>query len=159
MPTVLIADDEVDHRELLTLVLHRLGYDVVTAGDGDAAMELLTAGGVDAVLADVRMPGFSGFELCRMIRGSAVLENMPVIMISADVHRHQIMTALHAGADDFLPKPFTRAQLGSRLEGLLGTRSGKAARSATAARAALLAARQALASEAKPEQPPFRRTA
>ncbi|SDT72039.1 response regulator [Actinoplanes derwentensis] len=159
MSTVLIADDEFDHRELMTLVLHRLGYDVVTAGDSGAALELLTAGGIDALLTDVRMPGVSGIELCRIVRNSPAIAATPVMVISADVHRHHIMTALHAGADDFLPKPFSRVQLGTRLEALLGIRAGKAARSATAARAALLAARQALVLEQKPERPPFRRTA
>lgn len=161
MPTVLIADDEADHRELMTLVLHRLGYDVVTAGNSGTALDLLTAGGIDAVLTDVRMPGVSGIELCRIIRGSPAIATTPVLVISADVHRHQIMTALHAGADDFLPKPFSRAQLGARLEVLLGTRAGAAvaARSAAAARAALLAARQALVLERSQGQPPFRRTA
>ncbi|WP_430781169.1 response regulator [Actinoplanes sp. G11-F43] len=159
MATVLIADDELDHRELMTLVLHRLGYDVVAAGDSGAALELLAGGGVDAVLADVRMPGVSGIELCRIIRGSPAFATTPVMLISADVHRHQIMTALHAGADDYLPKPFSRVLLGSRLEMLLGLRAGRAARSATAARAALLAARQALVPDIGTERPPYRRSA
>ncbi|HWS34599.1 MAG TPA: response regulator [Actinoplanes sp.] len=159
MATVLIADDEFDHRELLTLVLHRLGYDVLTTGDAAGALELMAAGGVDAVLADVRMPGVSGIELCRIIRSSPAIATTPVIVISADVHHHQIMTALHAGADDFLPKPFSRDQLGTRLTALLGSRTDKAVRSAAAARAALLAARQAVVRTEAEQRPPVRRTA
>jgi DNA-binding response OmpR family regulator len=157
VPTVLIADDEVDHRELLTLALHRLGYDVVTAADSSSALALLNAGGIDAALIDVRMPGGSGIELCRQIRSSPETELLPVMVVSADVHRHQIMAALHAGADDFLAKPFSRAQLTARLETLLRTRPNAAARSAAAARAALLAVRHAVAEETSPVQ--YRHTA
>ncbi|MDI6100502.1 response regulator [Actinoplanes sp. NEAU-A12] len=159
MPTVLIADDEVDHRELLTFALHRLGYDVVTAADATAALALLAGGGIDAALIDVRMPGISGIELCRRIRSSPETELLPVMVISADVHRHQIMTALHAGADDFLAKPFSRAELTSRLEALLRTRPSAAARSAAAARAAMLATRHALLDDRRPprqQQQPVR---
>ncbi|MEU4423662.1 response regulator [Actinoplanes sp. NPDC024001] len=144
MPTVLITDDEIDHRELLKLALHRLGFDVVTAGDLGSALDVLSRGGVDAALIDVRMPGGSGIDLCRRIRSDPDLADLPIMVVSADVHRHQIMTALHAGADDFLAKPFTRAELTSRLETLLGQRNHAAIRSAAAARAALLAARHAV---------------
>jgi DNA-binding response OmpR family regulator len=157
VPTVLIADDEVDHRELLTLALHRLGYDVVTAADSAGALALLTAGGIDAALIDVRMPGVSGIELCRQIRSSPETELLPIMVVSADVHRHQVMTALHAGADDFLAKPFSRAELTARLETLLRTRPTSAARSAAAARAALLAVRHAVVEEAAPV--PYRHSA
>lgn len=157
MPTVLIADDEVDHRELLTLALHRLGYDVVTAGDSATALARLTAGGIDAALIDVRMPGGSGIELCRHIRSSPETELLPIMVVSADVHRHQIMTALHAGADDFLAKPFSRNELTGRLEALLRIRPSVAARSAAAARAALLATRHAIVEEPTPV--PYRHTA
>ena len=160
MPTILIADDEADHRELLSLALDRLGYDVVTAADSAGALALLAAGDVDAALIDVRMPGVCGLELCRQIRSSPETELLPVMVISADVHRHQIMTALHAGADDFLAKPFSRDQLTVRLDALL-RRSGAAARSAAAARAAMLATRHALADDGSPRQQwlPYRYTA
>jgi DNA-binding response OmpR family regulator len=157
VPTVLIADDEVDHRELLTFALHRLGYDVVTAADSSGALARLAGGGVDAALIDVRMPGGSGIELCRQIRSAPETELLPIMVISADVHRHQVMTALHAGADDFLAKPFSRAQLTTRLEALLRTRPSAAARSAAAARAALLATRHAIVEEAPAV--PYRHTA
>jgi DNA-binding response OmpR family regulator len=157
VPTVLIADDEVDHRELLTLALHRLGYDVVAAADSAGALTLLNAGGIDAALIDVRMPGGSGIELCRQIRSAPETELLPIMVVSADVHRHQIMTALHAGADDFLAKPFSRAQLTARLETLLRTRPNSAARSAAAARAALLAVRHAVTEEVNPVR--YRHTA
>ncbi|WP_433793152.1 response regulator [Actinoplanes sp. CA-252034] len=157
MPTVLIADDEVDHRELLTLALRRIGYDVVTAADSAGALARLSDGGIDVALIDVRMPGGSGIELCRQIRSSPETELLPIMVISADVHRHQVMTALHAGADDFLPKPFSRDDLTARMETLLRTRPSAVARAAAAARAALLATRHALVDE--PAAVPYRYTA
>ena len=162
MPTVLIADDETDHRELLKLALHRLGYDVVTACDAGSAADALSRGGIDAALIDVRMPGGSGIDLCRRIRNDPDTTDLPIMVVSADVHRHQIMTALHAGADDFLAKPFSRVELTARLESLLRQRPGAAVRSATAARAALLAARQAVppvTPQHRDEPVPYRHTA
>ena len=119
MPTVLVVDDDVDHRELMTLALHRDGHEVVTAADAATAFGLLTAGGIDAVLLDVRMPGESGVDLCRRLRAEAATAVVPVLMVSADVSDHRILEALHAGADDFLAKPFHRAQLCARLGDLL----------------------------------------
>jgi DNA-binding response OmpR family regulator len=119
VPTVLIADDEVDHRDLLVLALHRLGYDVITVEDAAGALAVLAEREVDAVLTDVRMPGDSGIDLCRKIRDNPRTESLPVMMVTADVQRKQVMAALHAGADDYLPKPFSRAELTARLETLM----------------------------------------
>ncbi|GGN70614.1 hypothetical protein GCM10010112_37270 [Actinoplanes lobatus] len=144
MATVLIADDEVDHRELLTLALVRLGFDVVTVADATAALARLAEGGIDAAVIDVRMGGISGIELCRLIRGDPKTASLPILMVSADVHGHRVTTALRAGADDFLAKPFSRAEFTARVETLMRVRSAAAARAATAARAAMIAARQAM---------------
>ncbi|WIM96892.1 response regulator transcription factor [Actinoplanes oblitus] len=144
MLTVLIADDEADHRDLLTLALRRTGYRVVTAGDAPGALDALASGGIDAALIDVRMPGLSGIELCARIRSDPALETLPIMMVSADVHRNQITAALHAGADDYLAKPFSRAELVGRLGDLLRRPGCGSARSATASRVALAAARHAV---------------
>ncbi|GAA4596563.1 DNA-binding response OmpR family regulator [Actinoplanes octamycinicus] len=144
MYTVLIADDEADHRDLLTLALSRTGYRVVTATDAPGALDALASGGIDAALIDVRMPGLSGIELCARIRSDPALEALPIMVVSADVHRSQVTAALHAGADDYLPKPFTRDELTSRLGDLLRRPVTGAIRSAAASRAALAAARRAV---------------
>jgi DNA-binding response OmpR family regulator len=159
VPTVLITDDELDHRELLTMALRRLGYDVVTASDSAGALTLLQQGGIDAALIDVRMPGGSGIDLCRQIRSDPNIEDLPVMVVSADVHRHQVMTALHAGADDYLAKPFSRAELTERLEALLRQTGNAALRSAAAARAALAAVSQAVPPAAPVHREDYRHTA
>ncbi|BCJ44008.1 hypothetical protein GCM10010168_68110 [Actinoplanes ianthinogenes] len=144
MFTVLIADDEADHRDLLTLALRRIGYEVVTAADAPTALTALAGGGIDAALIDVRMPGLSGIELCARIRSDPALEALPIMVVSADVHRSQVTAALHAGADDYLAKPFSRDELVTRLGDLLRRPGCGAVRSAAAARAALAAARHAV---------------
>jgi DNA-binding response OmpR family regulator len=144
VPIVLIADDDADHRELLGIALHRLGHDVVEATDTRTAMQAVAAGGLDAILLDVRMPGESGIDLCRRMREHPNTATVPIMFVSADVNDNRIMAALQAGADDYLTKPFHRAELGTRLENLLRVRPGLAGRSAAAANAALLAARGAL---------------
>ena len=158
MPTVLIADDDADHRELITLALARLGHDVVEAADAESAQRAVDAGGIDALLLDVRMPGASGIELCRRLRADPASAHLPIMLISADVNNHRILTGLDAGADDYLTKPYHRVDLQQRVEQLLARRSST--KPATAANAALFAARAALPRTAPaPVALPLRRTA
>ena len=144
MSTVLIADDDVDHRELLRIALRRFGHHTVEATDARSAMLALQAGGIDAVLLDNRMPGESGIEFCRRLRLDPATATLPVMFVSADVNDARILTALQAGADDYLTKPFHRAELSTRLENLLMRRGSAAGRSAIAANAAMRAVRGAL---------------
>jgi DNA-binding response OmpR family regulator len=158
MPTVLVADDDADHRELLRLALSRFGHRIVEAATTADAGRMIAAGGIDAVLLDNRMPGESGIEFCRRLRQDPATATLPVMLVSADVSDSCILTALRAGADDYLTKPFHRAELGTRLGNLLQRRGTAAAASATASNAAMLAARRALA-RAADAAPEVRRTA
>ena len=153
MPTVLIADDDADHRELLTLALRRSGHTVVTAEDATAAMAVLRAGGIDAALIDVRMPGESGIDLCRRLRGEPRTALLPVMLISADVNDQRILAGLHAGADDYVTKPFHRGELCARLDNLLLRRPAVPVRAATATNSALLAVRRAFRPALELSQP------
>jgi DNA-binding response OmpR family regulator len=141
VPTVLITDDDADHRELMRLALRRCGHDVLEASDARAAEQILDAGGVDALLVDVRMPGESGIEFCRRLRAAPATAALPVMFVTADVNDHRILDALRAGADDYLTKPFHRTELAARLDNLLLRRNTTPDRAATAA---MLAARGAL---------------
>ena len=127
MPTVLIADDDADHRELMTLALRRYGYDVLAA-----------------VLLDVRMPGESGIDFCGRLRANPATTSLPIMFVTADVNDSRIMDAMRAGADDYLTKPFHRAELAARLDSLLNRRAAMPRTTAGAATAAMLAARHAL---------------
>ncbi|GIF19745.1 DNA-binding response OmpR family regulator [Actinoplanes tereljensis] len=161
MSTVLIADDDADHRELLTLALRRAGHDVVTAENAGAAMTALRGGGIDAALIDVRMPGESGIELCRRLRAEPATALLPVMLISADVNDQRILAALDAGADDYLTKPFHRAELCARLDTLILRKpyaAGQASVSAAVASAAFRAATRAVRGAATQASEPRSRT-
>jgi DNA-binding response OmpR family regulator len=161
--TVLIADDDADHRELLALALRRAGHDVVAAENAAAAMTALEAGGIDAALLDVRMPGESGIELCRRLRADPATALLPVMLISADTNDRRVLAALQAGADDFLTKPFQRAELCARLDNLMLRKpsvTGQANRSVAAATAATRAAARVVRSaSAHAPEPRARHTA
>ncbi|XVU25923.1 response regulator transcription factor [Actinoplanes sp. CA-054009] len=143
MPTVLIADDDDDHLELMSLALERAGHTVIRALDAESARSVLVGGGIDAALLDVRMPGESGIELCARLRAEPATAFLPIMVISADVNDQRIMHALHAGADDYLPKPFQREELCARLASLLRHRPGVSRPPAAVAAAALQSGRKA----------------
>jgi len=108
-PTLLVADDDPAVRESLERTLKREGYRVVVASDGQAGLEQLKAGGVDLVLADLKMPGLSGLELLRAVK--TVAPDVDVIMLTAFGTVEEAVQAMKDGAYDFLTKPFQRAQL------------------------------------------------
>ncbi|HET6530328.1 MAG TPA: response regulator [Actinoplanes sp.] len=141
MPTVLVTDDDADHRELMRLALRRFGHDVLEACDTGSAQRALDAGRVDALLLDVRMPGESGIDFCRRLRSAPATAALPIMFVTADVNDRRILDALDAGADDYLTKPFHRAELAARLDSLLLRRTTTPGR---AAAAAMLSARGAL---------------
>ena len=115
---VLVVDDERAVRESLRRALGLEGYEVELAGDGEEALERLSApSAVDAVILDVLMPGIDGLEVCRRLRGDG--NAVPVLMLTARAEVDSRVAGLDAGADDYLPKPFALAELLARLRALL----------------------------------------
>ena len=120
MPTILIAEDDRRVRESLDRALRLEGYDVVTAGDGAAALELFEDRRPDLLLLDVSMPNADGLSVCRTVRDRG--NDTPILMLTA---RHEIgdrVAGLDAGADDYLVKPFALEELLARIRARL--RSG-----------------------------------
>jgi DNA-binding response OmpR family regulator len=113
---IMVVDDEPAIGKLLFYQLSGFGYQVSYIQDGLSALQRLTAERPDLVLLDVMMPQISGWEICRQIRAYSAV---PVIMLTAKSADPDIVTGLQAGADDYVTKPFSMAQLHARIEAVL----------------------------------------
>jgi DNA-binding response OmpR family regulator len=132
---IMVVDDEPAIGKLLLYQLSGFGYQVSYIQDGLSALQHLTADRPDLVLLDVMMPQIRGWEICRQIRDYSTV---PVIMLTAKSADPDIVTGLQAGADDYVTKPFSMAQLHARIEAVL-RRTAPVAQSRLAARQALRA--------------------
>jgi len=111
--TILIADDENDIRNLIKISLEENGYTVLTAQNGREALDILSAQEVHLAILDVMMPVMDGFNLLRKIREHSTI---PVIFLTARTDDMDKVLGLGLGADDYLPKPFSIAELVARVE-------------------------------------------
>lgn len=123
MARILVADDDVDIRELVEFKLSTLGHDVVAVADGGAALDACRAERPDLAVLDVMMPGVSGLDAIREIRADPALADLPVILLTARAQESDVETGFDSGADDYITKPFSPRELASRVQALL-SRSG-----------------------------------
>jgi DNA-binding response OmpR family regulator len=124
MPKILIAEDEPDIRELVAFTLRFAGYEVVTAANGEEAVQLAARELPDMALMDVRMPRMTGYDACRLMKASSELKDIPVVFLSAKGQDSEIATGMAAGAEEYLLKPFAPDQLTERVRAIL-TKFGK----------------------------------
>ncbi len=110
-PLILIADDDEDILALVRIRLERAGYRVVSARNGEEALELARAERPSLAVLDVMMPRLDGYGVLRALRDDPELSTTPVLMLSARVHADDVGRGLDAGADDYLPKPFRAERL------------------------------------------------
>lgn len=119
MSTVLIVDDDPTARETLVAMLEGEGYDLQLAKDGIQALRMLERLQPDLILLDIMMPGMDGFEVCRRIRSTPQLAEVPIIILTALDDRDSLLNGIESGADDFLTKPADRRELIARVRTII----------------------------------------
>lgn len=115
MAKILIAEDEELLVELLEFKLRQAGFDVVTAPDGEVALDLAWKERPDLILLDGMMPVFDGFEVLRHLKSTPDLARIPVIMLTARRTESDIAMGLEQGAADYMVKPFSPVELLARV--------------------------------------------
>lgn len=114
---VLVVDDFSTMRRIIKNLLRELGFqNVVEADDGATALPILQAGGIDFLITDWNMPNMPGIELLRSVRGDSNLKSIPVMMVTAEASREQIVQAAEAGINGYIVKPFTAQTLQEKIE-------------------------------------------
>lgn len=116
----LVVDDYSTMRRIIKNLLHDLGYPNVTeADDGASALPMLQKGGYDFVITDWNMPGMPGLDLLLAIRADEALKDIPVLMVTAEAKRDQIVAAAEAGVSGYVIKPFSAETLKKKLDKIL----------------------------------------
>lgn len=114
---ILVVDDFSTMRRIVKNLLNELGFsDITEADDGKTALPLLQSGQFDFVITDWNMPGMPGIELLRHIRADERLKGIPVLMVTAEAQREQIIEAAKAGVSGYIVKPFTGVTLKEKLD-------------------------------------------
>ncbi|MFC3740805.1 response regulator [Paractinoplanes deccanensis] len=120
---ILIAEDDRDIRDLLTVTLESAGFATVAAKDGNTAARILRVARPAGLITDVRMPALNGMELAQIARRDPAIRDTAILMISSNAHAHDIDAGLGAGADRYLPKPISPPRVVAELRDLLESRS------------------------------------
>jgi two-component system response regulator RegX3 len=113
---ILVVEDEASFSEALSYVLGKEGFEVVVADTGDGAVATFDKVGADLVLLDLMLPGLSGTEVCKQLRARS---NVPIIMLTAKDTEVDKVVGLELGADDYVTKPYSKAELIARIKAVL----------------------------------------
>jgi two-component system response regulator RegX3 len=116
MTRILVIEDEASFSEALSYVLTKEGYQVSVADTGDGAIKAFDKEGADLVLLDLMLPGLSGTEVCRQLRTRS---QVPIIMLTAKDSEVDKVVGLELGADDYVTKPYSKAELIARIKAVL----------------------------------------
>ncbi|WP_172195955.1 response regulator transcription factor [Saccharibacillus qingshengii] len=135
MPTILVADDDANIRELVCLFLRNDGMTALEAADGKEALESYDSTPVDLVVLDIMMPVLDGWELCRELRKRSA--DLPLLMLTARGETWEKVKGFELGTDDYLTKPFDPLELTVRVRSLLKRSRANAARSVQLGRVTL----------------------
>jgi two-component system response regulator RegX3 len=116
MTKILVVEDEASFSDALSYVLGKEGFDVTLADTGDGAISAFEKNGADLVLLDLMLPGLSGTEVCKQLRSKS---NVPIIMLTAKDSEVDKVVGLELGADDYVTKPYSKAELVARIRAVL----------------------------------------
>jgi DNA-binding response OmpR family regulator len=116
---ILVADDDVDIRDLVAFKLEQAGFDVTAVDNGLAALTAARIEPPDLVVLDVMMPGMSGIDVCRELRNDRTTSGLPIILLTARAQEGDVEVGFGAGADDYIVKPFSPRELVTRVEAVL----------------------------------------
>ena len=117
---ILVVDDEIYIVHILDFSLGMEGYEVLTALDGEQALERLKNDKPDLIVLDIMMPKVDGYEVCRAIKTNPETQHIPVILLSAKGRNVDQKMGFDVGADDYITKPFSPRKLVERINALLG---------------------------------------
>jgi EAL domain-containing protein (putative c-di-GMP-specific phosphodiesterase class I)/CheY-like chemotaxis protein len=120
-PTILVVDDDPDLRTLISLALHRGGFETLQAGSGEEGLSVIKRQSVDAAVIDMGMPGMSGIEVIRALRQDQGNATLPILLMTGSGDNDTVLLALKTGADDFLAKPVRLDELVARVRAHLRT--------------------------------------
>jgi two-component system, OmpR family, alkaline phosphatase synthesis response regulator PhoP len=119
---VLVVDDEVYILHILDFILGAESYDVVTATNGEQALQKVRDEKPDLVILDIMMPKLDGYETCRMIKNDTATKHIPVILLTAKGREIDQKLGREVGANDYITKPFSPNKLIERVQAILGVR-------------------------------------
>lgn len=121
MEKILIIEDEEDIREIVSFNLEHEGYAVVSAASAEEGLKLVS-NSINLILLDVMLPGMSGFEMASLLRKGG--NSTPIIFLTARTEEEDLLTGFSSGADDYISKPFSKAELIARIKAVLRRSSG-----------------------------------
>jgi CheY-like chemotaxis protein len=116
MPTALIVEDELEANKLLAMLLQLRGYQTESAFDGAQALDKLQKSVPDVVFLDLMLPDRDGYDICRALKASGTTSKVPVIIVTARITADNRIESFGAGADDYIPKPYTPDQIFQALD-------------------------------------------
>ncbi|MEJ5362860.1 MAG: response regulator transcription factor [Spirochaetota bacterium] len=119
MPKIYVVDDEKDIREILKVNLQKNGYDVATFASAEEVIKQLAITKPDLLILDIMMSGMDGLDLCKHIRASNTLKDIPILFLSAKSAELDKVLGLELGADDYITKPFSIHELIARVKAIL----------------------------------------
>ena len=122
---ILVVDDEIYIVHILDFSLGMEGYQVITALDGEQALEKARAELPDLIVLDIMMPKLDGYETCKVLKSEEATKNIPVILLSAKGRNVDQKVGFEVGADDYITKPFSPRKLVERINAILGQSSSQ----------------------------------